>query len=117
MAAEKAPSETVQPLVAIRAAGEVTRLEIRVGLGLLAFAAILPIGTMAWWGRPALFAEFTVMIILGIYIFAVIATFAIIFLWGLGRLVIPDSFMRWLGIATVGEIAGLLTFGLQYVFK
>lgn len=117
MAADKAPTETVRPLTAIRAAGEVTPTEIRVGLALLAFAAIIPIGTMAWWGRPAVFAEFTVMIMLGIYIFAVIATFAIIFLWGLGRLVIPDSFMRWLGIATVGEIAGLLAFGLQYVLK
>jgi hypothetical protein len=110
-------SEKLQPVNAIRAAGVVTKMELGAGLGLLVFAAAVPIAAMLWWGRPTLFAEFTTMIFLGIYMYAVITTFAIIFLWGLGRLVIPDQFMRWLGIATIGEIAGLLGYGLQWVFK
>jgi hypothetical protein len=109
--------DKLEPGNVIRAAGIVTKMELGAGLGLLLFAATVPIATMLWWGRPAAFAEFTTMIFLGIYMYTVITTFAIIFLWGLGRLVIPDQFMRWLGAATIGEIAGLLGFGLQWVLQ
>jgi hypothetical protein len=110
-------SDKLEPVNVVRAAGIVTKMELGAGLGLLLFAAAVPIATMLWWGRPTAFPEFTTMIFLGIYMYTVITTFAIIFLWGLGRLVIPDQFMRWLGVATIGEVAGLLGFGLQWVFK
>jgi hypothetical protein len=101
----------------IKAARVVTGVELAAGIALLAFSTIVPTAAVLWWGRPATFAEFTSMIFLWIYMFAVIATFAIIILWGLGRLDIPDKFMTWLGGATVGEIVGLLAFAGQWIFK
>ena len=40
---------------------------------------------------------------------AVIATFAIFFFHGfkLGGFILPESLLRWLGVATIGEIGGL----------
>jgi hypothetical protein len=113
-------TDSIEPGDVIRAAEVVTKMELGAGLGLLLFAAAVPIATMLWWGRPAAFAEFATMIFLGIYMYTVITTFAIIFLWGLGRLVIPDQFMRWLGAATIGENRGAswiwTTMGLQVVY-
>ena len=95
----------------------VTGIELKTGIGLLVFAAVVPIAACAWWGRPATFAEFTSLIFLGIYMFASIATFAIIILWGLGRLDLPDKFMHWLGGVTLGEISVLVTYIVHQIFK
>lgn len=109
--------DQVQPIKVIKASRVITGYELAAGLGLLGFSLLIPILSFLWWGRPATFAEFVSMIFLGIYMFAVIATFAIIILWGLGRLDIPDSFMKWLGMATIGEIVGLLAYVLKQVFN
>ena len=86
----------------------VSPYELGAGLGLLAVAVLVPTLGMIWWGKPTGFPEFTSMILLWIYMFAVIATFSIVILWGLGRLELPAKFMNWLGGATIGEIAGLV---------
>lgn len=95
----------------------VTGFELRTALGLLIFAALVPICTILWWGRPSALPEFVTLVFLGLFVFAVLATFAIIVLWGLGRLDLPGSFMKWLGLATIGEIVGLLLFVLRYILK
>ena len=100
----------------IKAVRVVTGYELGAGLGLLGCALLIPILAALWWGRPSTFAEFTSVIFLGIYMFAVVATFAIIVLWGLGRLDIPESFMKWLGVATIGEVAGLLIYVVRQIF-
>jgi hypothetical protein len=105
------------PLNLIKASRVVTGYELGAGLGLLAFAVAIPIAAILWWGRPGTFAEFTSIIFLGTYMFAVIATFAIIILWGLGRLDIPESFMKWLGGATIGEVVGLVVFVIKQIYK
>lgn len=108
--------DRLQPRKVVKASRVVTGYELGAGLGLLGFAILIPVLTFFWWGRPATFPEFASMIFLGIYMFAVIATFAIIILWGLGRLDIPDSFMKWLGMATIGEIVGLVGYVLKQIF-
>jgi hypothetical protein len=109
--------DQVKPREVVKASRVITGYELGAGLGLLAFALLIPILAFLWWGRPATFSEFASMIFLGIYMFAVIATFAIIILWGLGRLDIPDSFMKWLGMATIGEIVGLVGYVLRHTFN
>lgn len=94
----------------------ITGYELGAALGLLAVAVLIPSLAMIWRGRASTFAEFTSMILLWIYMFAVIATFSIIILWGFGRLVLPEKFMNWLGAATIGEIAGILLFVIKQIF-
>jgi hypothetical protein len=113
----KEPNDKLPALNVVRSARIVSGYELGAGLGLLAFAVAIPIAAILWWGRPSTFAEFTSLIFLGIYMFVVIATFAIIILWGLGRLDIPESFMKWLGGATIGEVAGLLLFVVKQIYK
>jgi hypothetical protein len=60
--------------------------------------------------------NFIALTFLGTYVFAVIETFAVILLWGLGRLSLPSTFVPWLGGATIGEIAGLLLLVVKKVF-
>lgn len=105
--------DTPPEIEVIKAARVVTGYELGAGLGLLAVAVAIPVSTVLWWGRPGTFAEFISIVVLAIYMFTVIATFAVIVLWGLGRLDLPHSFMKWLGGATVGEVVGLLVYVLK----
>jgi hypothetical protein len=88
-------------------------------IGLLIFAAIVPVALTVWWAHrsPMELTDLITLIFMDLYIFAVISTFAIIVLWGLGRLTLPGKFMSWLGAATVGEIVGLLTYVVHFVFN
>ena len=111
------PSVTSPPVRTIIKSGRVvTGIETKLALGLIVFAATVPIVTIAWWGRPVTLTDFLTLIFVGIYMFAVITTFAIILLVGLGRLDLPEKFMYWLGVATIGEDAGLLMFVIKKVF-
>jgi hypothetical protein len=101
----------------INAARVVTGAETGLALGLVVFGAIIPVLMVLWWGRPEKFAEFVTLVFIGMYVFAVITTFAIILLWGLGRLDLPSKFMHWLGAATIGEIAGMLFYVVQRLFR
>lgn len=111
---QKETPPTREPFKASRL---VTGFEIKTGIGLLIFSAVIPIVTVWWWGRPASFGEFITLIFVGIYMFAVLATFAIIVLWGLGRLDLPGKFVWWLGGATIGEVAVFVTYLLQYILR
>ena len=44
------------------------------------------------------------------------ATFGIIFGYGRGYLKYPEWFLKWLGTATIGEIATFLGYILKYLF-
>ena len=96
---------------------KVSGIELSAGLGLLVFG-VVPLGVI--WsflrGRTFQLPEFIALTLLGSYVFAVIETFAIIVLWGLGRLVLPKAFVHWLGGATVGEIAVLLSIVVKRLF-
>jgi hypothetical protein len=67
-------------------------------------------------GKPADLQGLVAIMILGIFSFAVMATFDVILFWGLGALSLPAAFVHWLGGATVGEIAGLLIIIVRRVF-
>lgn len=60
--------------------------------------------------------EFVAVSIFGIYAFAVIVTFAIILLWGFKRLELSEAFVKWLGGATVAEVAGMVLCVVKYLF-
>ncbi|MFZ0814762.1 MAG: hypothetical protein WAM78_04545 [Candidatus Sulfotelmatobacter sp.] len=55
-------------------------------------------------------------IMLGLFAFSVVATFGIIFLYGSGYLKYPEWFLKWLGAATIGEIATFLGYIIKYLF-
>ncbi len=55
-------------------------------------------------------------IMLGLFAFSVAATFGIIFGYGRGYLKYPEWFLKWLGTATIGEIATFLGYILKYLF-
>jgi hypothetical protein len=88
-------------------------------IGLLIFAAVIPVALTVWWEKhsPMTLPDLVTLLFMDIYIFAVVSTFAIIVLWGLNRLDLPNKFMSWLGAATVGEIAGLLGYVIHIIFK
>ena len=115
MRSDEASRETPTARDLFKASRVVTGIELKVAIGLLIFSAVVPIATILWWGRPATFAEFVSVVFLGLFMFAVLTTFAIIVLWGLGRLDLPGKFVGWLGVVTVGEIVGLLLFMLDRV--
>jgi len=110
-----APRDSPKIKSFIAAARTITGAETWLAIGLIVFAAAIPIVAIGWWGRPNSLADFVTLILVGVYVFAVITTFAIILLWGLGRLDLPQKFMRWLGVATIGEVAGLVTFIVKKV--
>ncbi len=63
--------------------------------------------------------QWVVRFVLRIYAFTVLATFAIILLQGfhIGGFMLQPEFLKWLGIATIGQIGGLLTIILHYLFR
>ncbi|MFL6310536.1 MAG: hypothetical protein ACJ71W_00390 [Terriglobales bacterium] len=110
---------TVQPINVVKAARVVTGAEIWVAL-ILVLIGVIPLFLLIWFLHnmtPFKADEFIVSTLTGTFIFAVFETFAIILLWGLGRLELPEKFVHWLGAATIGEIATLLTIIVKHVFS
>ncbi len=60
--------------------------------------------------------EKTARWLLALFAFAVICTYALIFLWGWKKISLPDAFVHWLGAATVGQTAGLLLIIVRNLF-
>jgi hypothetical protein len=62
-----------------------------------------------WW----------VWYVFSVYALAIIATFSAIFLHGfhLWKFSLDLTILRWLGVATVGEIGGLVYLVVKFVFK
>jgi hypothetical protein len=114
---KKREIDRVEPIEVVDQARVVTGPELLVGLGLVVFG-FLPL--VAIWGYlqklPFQLDNFVALVLLGIYVFAVIETFAIIVLWGLGRLYLPPKFVPWLGGVTIGEIAVMLTIVVKKLF-
>jgi len=67
-------------------------------------------------GRPKDLRVLIALIVLGVFSFAVMATFDVVVFWGLGTLKLPEAFVHWLGVVTVGEIAGLLVIIVRRIF-
>jgi hypothetical protein len=61
--------------------------------------------------------DFIALTLTSLFVLATTSTLAIIILWGAKLLAFPDSFMQWLGGATVAEVAGILTIIINYYFK
>jgi hypothetical protein len=49
-------------------------------------------------------------------VLATTTTFAIILLWGSGQLTLDVAFVKWLGGATVAEVAGILMIIVNFYF-
>jgi|SRR5208337_5604038 len=105
---EIAAPETVEP---IREARNVSSVELVGGIFLIV-AGVFPLWVFLCLFHKQLSEVITVSV-LGLYVFVVFETFAVFFLSGLGRLSFPDKFLHWLGVATVGEVAGLLYFVMK----
>ena len=83
---------------------------------LLLVIGIVPLFSIMWYFRALQLNDFVALVLLGTFVFAVVETFAIIILWGMKRLDLPPTFAHWLGAATVGEIATLLTIVVKKLF-
>ncbi len=100
MAVNRESPEAIEP---VKEAKVVSGIELSAAIALLLFG-IIPFMLGFWFlrGRPFDLREFALVEVLGIFVFAVIETFAIIVLWGLGRLDLPEKFVHWLGLANGG---------------
>jgi len=99
----------------------VTRGERTVTLALLLFGLIpvaFSIGYLLVF-HPATFdaKQFALIFLLGIFGYMVMELYPIVILWGFQRLSLPPEFVKWLGIATIGGVAGLLATVYGYLFK
>ena len=105
------------PLEPIKEARVVSGIELRTALLLVVLAVAVPFGMGLWFlsGRNPSLQEFLVVIVLALLAFWSIATVGIILLWGLGRLVLPEQLVHYLGVATVGEIAGIVVLVVRNV--
>ena len=106
-----------EPIEFIEQAHVATGPELAVGLGLVLLGFLPFVGIWSVVQKLTFQLDnFVALALLGTYIFAVIETFAVIILWGLGRLYLPPKFVPWLGGATIGEIAVLLTIVVKKLF-
>ncbi len=62
---------------------------------------------------PGVFIAITLT---SLFVLATTTTFAIILLWGSGQLTLDVAFVKWLGGATVAEVAGILTIIVNFYF-
>jgi len=60
---------------------------------------------------------FVVIVMTDLFVMATMCTFSIIILWGMKKLELDANFVKWLGAATVGEIAGMVTIAFKWLFK
>lgn len=117
MSPNKRDVDAIKPIEFVEDARVVTGAELFVGLGLVIFGLLPLLGIWIVLQKiPFQLDNFIALALVGTYIFAVIETFAIIILWGLGRLYLPPKFVPWLGGATIGEIAVLLTIVVKKLF-
>jgi hypothetical protein len=111
-------TETLKNIEFIERARIVTGPELVVALALVLFGFLPLLGLwLLLRGLDFKLENVVALTLLGTYVFAVIETFAIIILWGLGRLYLPKAFVPWLGGATIGEIVTLLLIVVKRVFS
>jgi hypothetical protein len=60
---------------------------------------------------------FIAITLTSLFVLATTSTMAIIILWGAKLLTLDQAFVKWLGGATVAEVAGILTIIINYYFK
>jgi hypothetical protein len=91
-------------------------------LGFILIGAVLVVlaanGFIFMWFNqikdPGVFIAITLT---SLFVLATTTTFSIIILWGSGQLTLDVAFVKWLGGATVAEVAGILTIIVNYYFK
>ncbi|MGH9453392.1 MAG: hypothetical protein ACRD2O_05425 [Terriglobia bacterium] len=110
-------TEVLSPFQPVKGARVVSGYELGVALILLLFgAAPIIAGWVFLWHSKSGVSDWIVVNVVGIFAFAVVETFAVILLWGFGRVSLPESFARWLGGATIGEVATMLILLIEHFF-
>jgi len=61
--------------------------------------------------------DFIAITLTSLFVLTTTSTLAIIILWGASLLKLDLGFVKWLGGATVAEVAGILTIIINYYFK
>jgi hypothetical protein len=61
--------------------------------------------------------DFIALTLTSLFVLTTTSTLAIIILWGAQLLKLDTAFVKWLGGATVAEVAGILTIIINYYFK
>jgi hypothetical protein len=61
--------------------------------------------------------DFIAITLTSLFVLVTTSTMAIILLWGAKVLELDAGFMKWLGGATVAEVAGILTIIVNYYFS
>jgi hypothetical protein len=61
--------------------------------------------------------DFIAITLTSLFVLTTTSTLAIIILWGAKLLTLDTAFVKWLGGATVAEVAGILTIIVNYYFK
>jgi hypothetical protein len=99
IAGNREGEETLMPISVVRNALEVERLEPK------------PLVTRADELR-----DLVTRALVWCFLISILVTYPIIIFYGLGCLRYPDSFLQWLGAATVGQTAGLLGLVVKSLF-
>jgi hypothetical protein len=110
--------EQVPVLEAVKDARPMTGSERLATLALLAFGTLpfLASWTYIFLHNEIALDQLITLNVLAAFFFAIIETFSLILLRGFGRITLPDKFMHWLGVATVGQVAGMLVWIIKKVF-
>ena len=61
--------------------------------------------------------DFIAITLTSLFVLTTTSTLAIIILWGASLLKLDLGFVKWLGGATVAEVAGILSIIINYYFK
>ncbi len=112
-------SSEILPLIQpIKKAKEVSNIELGGALVLLVFGMVpMVMGWVFLRGHSPDLRDWIATEIVGVFVFAVIETFAIILLWGFKRLDFSEGFARWLGGATVGEVITVAAWIVEQIFS
>jgi len=99
IAGNRESGETLQPMSVVSDAREVENLEPKLVVDRADVLRDLVTRSLVWC-----------------FVISVGVTYPIIVFYGLGCLRYPDSFLHWLGAATVGQTAGLLAVVIRSLF-
>jgi len=114
---ERVPEE-LRPLNPITADKVVNWLELG-GVWILVYGGAVPlfaILALLLFRRDIDFHQVVMLILLGVFTFSVMETFAIFLLVGLKRLELPKSLLHCLEAASIGQTAGLLAIACKWLF-
>lgn len=97
----------LEPREFFKDARVVTGLAMGIALIVLGMLPLLAIWILVR-SMPFEIHNFIALTLVGTFLFVVVETFAVIILWGFRQIDLPQTFVRWLGGATIAEVAILL---------